>query len=48
MSVCKIYQDEICERTSENYDPYGYIEEENLLELGSDQEIEEFDWHEED
>ena len=44
----EIYLQEILQRDRDDYDPYEYIEEENLLELGSDQEIEEFDWDEEE
>ena len=44
----EIYLEEILQRDRDDYDPYEYIEEENLLELGSDQEIEEFDWDEEE
>ena len=41
------YLDEIMLRTGDNYDPYNYIEEDEITVTCSDEELEEFDWSEE-
>ncbi len=39
-----IYQDEICERTSEDYDPCEYIEEYEPVLYENNEQLENFDW----
>lgn len=44
MKACEIYQDEICERTSEDYDPCEYIEEYEPVLYENNEQLENFDW----
>ena len=42
------YLDEIMLRTGDDYDPYHYIDEGEMPASYSDEELEEFDWSEEE
>tara|TARA_Y100000004_G_scaffold184392_1_gene233367 strand:- start:1046 stop:1201 length:156 start_codon:yes stop_codon:yes gene_type:complete len=43
-----IYVDEISERTSDNYDPYSYVETEDQPVPVQENEVEAFTWEEEE
>ena len=45
MSTCD-YQDEILQKASEYYDPYGYVEDDQEPLDVCDEELNNFDWSE--